>query len=207
MKPLQNLTILITRPQHQTDSLINTLKNAGAKTLYFPTLEIKPPHKKPSPQLIEHIKNSDIAIFISVNAVEKAKPYLTHLSAQSTLFAIGPTTAHTLEKTGQAVTFPTTPPFNSEALLALPKLQKVHGKTIILFAGEGGRTTLKDTLTHRGANVFKIEVYRRACPTTRLTTFFRATTKHHPHRFRHQHQPRKPQQSRNTHGKQKSSLA
>ncbi len=55
---------------------------------------------------------------------------------------------------------------SSEALLARPELQKVAGKRVVIFRGEGGRALLGDTLQTRGAQVEYAECYRRVRPDT-----------------------------------------
>jgi uroporphyrinogen-III synthase len=79
------------------------------------------------------------------------------------VFAVGPGTAKALEALGlSGVTVP--PGQDSEALLALPQLDRVAGKRIAIFRGVGGRPVLADTLRARGATVEYVECYRRHCP-------------------------------------------
>ncbi len=53
----------------------------------------------------------------------------------------------------------------SEGLLALPSLQQVNGKKILIVCGEGGRDLLADSLQQRGATVTRCELYRREAET------------------------------------------
>ena len=49
----------------------------------------------------------------------------------------------------------------SEALLALPSLQRLSSRRVLLAAGEGGRPWLADELTRRGARLTRLALYRR----------------------------------------------
>jgi uroporphyrinogen-III synthase len=53
---------------------------------------------------------------------------------------------------------------DSEALLALPRMQAMAGKRVVILRGDGGRELLGDTLTARGAKVEFLTCYRRGKP-------------------------------------------
>jgi uroporphyrinogen-III synthase len=54
--------------------------------------------------------------------------------------------------------------YDSEGLLALPELQQVAGKNVLIFRGDGGRELLGDTLNTRGAKVEYVTCYLRRKP-------------------------------------------
>ena len=105
-------------------------------------------------------------------------PHLTKIGFPNKLrfAAIGPITAEELKTFG--VKDVLTPAshiqdgnenklrFDSESLLALPEMNNVEGKKILLVRGIGGRDVLADTLRARGAQVTFAECYQRINPQT-----------------------------------------
>jgi len=104
------------------------------------------------------------AIFVSRNAVDYGTPLLEKLPRDLTCLAIGSRTADQLEKAGITVAFHPAHGFTSEDLLEWEELQALDDAQVFIFCGEGGRNRLAEELTDRGANVIRLEVYRRCKP-------------------------------------------
>jgi uroporphyrinogen-III synthase len=121
--------------------------------------------------LAARLNDFDIAIFVSVNAVEQGLT-LVHrhggLPSHLKIAAVGQRTAEALRRHGDGIDIQAPPPYNSEALLASAELQSLEGKRIVIFRGSGGRELLADTLRQRGAEVAYAEVYRRVKPGGKL---------------------------------------
>jgi uroporphyrinogen-III synthase len=167
---LSGLKILVTRPAHQADHLCHLIESQGGEAVRLPTLEIIAIENNIALNACQ-LERFDIAIFISVNAVDHAIPtLLKSLSPVENktflpqIMTVGQRTATRLKDWGfTALSSP--PPSNSETLLAIPELQAISGKKIVIFRGEGGRELLAETLKQRGAQVEYINVYRRVLPT------------------------------------------
>ncbi len=158
---------LVTRPAHQSGGLIEGLRQCGFEPLAFPAIAIEP--ALPSPflaRLRQRIRDYDIALFVSRNAVDHAFGQLDPdgLPERLQLGAIGKGTAAALAERGAGAAVIPADNFSSEGLLAAPALQSVAGKRILIFRGQSGRNLLGDTLRARGAEVDYCEVYRRARP-------------------------------------------
>ena len=111
-----------------------------------------------------------LAVFISPNAVDHALPVLLACGAwpeQLMPVAIGQGTVKALAAHGIRGCVAPRERFDSEALLELPELavDKVQGKRVAIFRGDGGRELLAETLRERGATVDCITCYRRSGPT------------------------------------------
>ena len=166
--PLAGVGVLVTRPSGQADNLCNIIENAGGKAIRFPAIEISPIDDPQSvTPIIDRLDSYDMAIFISANAVKyaiqsiKTKRDFPECMA---LAAIGNATRKALEDEGLKADIYPTRQFDSEALLDLPKMQRVKGKKILIFRGGGGRELLKKTLVERGAHVDYAELYQRTIP-------------------------------------------
>jgi len=163
MLKLNKIKVLVTRPAQQANLLCKMIEAESGEAVRLPVIEIVEIADKTA-LLNCNLNNNDFAIFISANAVEKALPNL-ELPPECQVFAVGKRTAETLKQSGITAHCPP-PPFNSEALLEIPKLQKIQGKKIVIFRGEGGRELLAKTLQQRGAIVNYVNVYRRIQPPT-----------------------------------------
>lgn len=167
--PLSNTHIMVTRPAHQASQLIQLLEAAGATILCQPLIEIVAiAEPLEAIQCVEDLAQTDIAIFISQNAVRHGMDLIQNYAAlpdHVKLATVGLGSATLLEQlSSRAVNIMPVKNFNSEGLLAHPELQNVTDKTITIFRGMGGRNLLADTLRSRGAHVHYAEVYQRKQP-------------------------------------------
>lgn len=161
--------IMITRPAHQAGGLASDIEAAGGTTFLFPTLEINPVVlSAQDKEKIETIKQFDILIFISPNAVEHGLNQILSISElpnKIQLATIGQGSANALQsKIGKLPDIFPKENFNSEGLLATEDMQNVAGKRILIIRGNGGREHLKQTLQQRGAIVDYLTVYQRIKP-------------------------------------------
>jgi uroporphyrinogen-III synthase len=164
---LAGKSIVVTRPARQSAYLAEAIRTAGGDAILFPVIEIADiDDTRPLLALIDRLDDFDRAIFISPNAVYKAMTLIKArraLPPQLAFAAVGQATVRELGNFGvTAVTAPAR--FDSEALLALPEMQDVAGKRMVIFRGVGGRELLGETLTARGAVVEYVECYRRVLP-------------------------------------------
>lgn len=168
MKPLEGLGILVTRPAQLSSGLAGRIAAEGGKALLFPTLEIAEiADKAPLYAIIERLEQFDLAVFISPNAVEKGMALIRarrELPAKLKIAAVGQGSAAALAREGVANVLVAAQGNDSEALLALPELQRVVGWRVAIFRGVGGRETLAEELQRRGAEVTYVECYRRRKP-------------------------------------------
>ncbi len=162
---LAGLSVLVTRPEHQSEGLCDLIQAARGRPVRFPALEIRGPVDKYAARAeLAGATRADLLIFVSANAVQYAFPLLPEqLPLNVDVAAVGGATAQALRAVGLD---PTLVParMDSEGLLALPQLHAVQGKSVYILRGEGGRELLYDTLRARGADVHQVNVYRRRVP-------------------------------------------
>ena len=164
--PLAGRAVLVTRPAHQAAALAQAVREAGGEAVEFPALAVEavPGHELAA--ALARLAGADFAIFISPNAAQFGMAAIRSaggLSRGTGVLAVGGGTARSLAAQGVAgVVVPDGQ--DSEALLALPQLQDVAGRRVVIVRGVGGRPLLGDTLRARGARVDYLECYRRARP-------------------------------------------
>jgi uroporphyrinogen-III synthase len=181
--PLAGVSVLVTRPLPQADSLARSLAVLGAAPFVFPVLDIRP--LAISAEALDRVAALDqyAGVFcISVPAaslgVELCANRWPQWPLRQTWYAVGPASGRALEGWGlDLVTAPAGS--TSETLLDLPALQSVEGQRFLILRGEGGRETLATHLRLRGAQVDYLELYRReqATPDTAILQGFLATRK------------------------------
>ena len=170
--PLAGRTIVITRPRVQAGTLAAAVSRAGGTPLVYPLLEIAPAADRTALEAaLERLADYSLAVFISPNAVDYSLPDLLARGAWPPGLvpaAVGQGTVRALAAHGVAGCVAPTERFDSEALLELPALQaeRVAGRQVVIFRGDGGRELLADTLRERGAAVDCIPCYRRSPPAT-----------------------------------------
>lgn len=178
--PLAGRTIVVTRPQAQAAPLAEAIVAAGGTPLVFPLLEIAPADDPaPLAEAAGRLGGYTLAVFISPNAVDYALPVL--LASQPwpgglIPAAVGQGTVKALAAHGVTGCIAPTERFDSEALLALPQLaaERMAGRRVAIFRGDGGRELLADTLRERGATVDCITCYRRSGPSNGVTPLLAA---------------------------------
>ncbi|HEY5604312.1 MAG TPA: uroporphyrinogen-III synthase [Gammaproteobacteria bacterium] len=167
-KPLDGVTVLVTRPAHQAEHLCQLIATQGGTARRFPLLAITEPRDPEALRAItRRLAEFDLVIFISPNAVEKGMQVIQEqggLPVRIKVAAVGQGSARRLAELGVNTDIFPAQQFNSEALLAMEELQSVSGKRIVIYRGEGGRELLAQTLRERGATVEYAECYRREKP-------------------------------------------
>ena len=180
-------TIVITRPSGQARQLIEVLtqtieksgiaKRSLPEIVALPLLTIVP---KDDEQLADHIasalKDADLAIFVSPNAVESVMRLLERDWQDFSkkiipIGVMGGSSALALRNHGIGSEVNPTPvliPKNNEQWDSEGLWQELQGlqwgwpnKKIVIFKGEGGRDWLAETLKKSGARVEAISTYTR----------------------------------------------
>ncbi len=154
---LAGISILVTRPLHQTQTLRDKIESLGGSVIALPTVTI---HPLAIDQTIlkKNIQKQDMAIFLSANAVTHSLTLWQSLNELPEIIAIGPGTAKTLSDANLPVDrIPSH--YSSEGLLDL--LSNATGKTIYLCCGDNSRSLLTETLSQNNTIVPIISYYRK----------------------------------------------
>jgi len=169
--PTGGLTsVLVTRPAGESsDALCAAVRAAGYRAYSQPLLEL---HALPQlgpvqRRMVQDLDRYQHVIFISGNAVHfgmsLVQDHWPQLPTGLNWYAVGAATAAALERHGITAVTPGHT-MTSEGLLAVSRLQRVHRERVLIVKGEGGRDTLKQELTRRGAVVDELCCYRRRLP-------------------------------------------
>ncbi|MEO7741860.1 MAG: uroporphyrinogen-III synthase [Usitatibacter sp.] len=167
---VKGMGIVITRPRPAAEALATALAGQGAKPFVFPALAIEDlPPSDALEAALAALPDAALAIFVSAHAVEKglaAAALHGAWPARTQVAAVGEATAAALRNSGFERVISPRERHDSDALAALPELQadRLCGRNVVVFRGEGGRERLKEVLAERGARVSYAECYRRIRP-------------------------------------------
>lgn len=154
---------LVVRPAAQAAELATLLRQQGHAPLCCPLLETVAGGDLP--RLADMLQNADLVIAVSVHAVHFAHHFLLQTGQtwpHIDYFAVGQASADAFAEAGIQARCPDDP--RSEGLLALPDLQQVNGKRVLILRGNDGRDLIARTLASRGALVHYCATYERHYP-------------------------------------------
>lgn len=163
---LQQIGVVITRPENQSATLIQWITEANGTALNIPCLEILDPTDidNAKHQCTELAKENDYWAFTSPNAVEYAQKFGLDFNANIPCISIGSGTSRLLKSLTTSEIIQADTPFTTEALLDKLSVLDLTDKKISIFSGEGGRRLLENALNSKGAIAQYVDVYRRAIP-------------------------------------------
>ena len=169
MIDLNQHRVLVTRPEEQASHFLDMIEANNGSAINFPTITIAAsPLTDEAKQQLKNLSQINIAIFVSVNAVNYGLMALKSLKLKfpETLIvaAVGQATAEALTSNEIQVDIVPDDNFSSEGLLATPELEEIAGENILIFRGQYGRELLSVELTKRYANVDTVECYQRVIP-------------------------------------------
>ncbi|MGR6860304.1 uroporphyrinogen-III synthase [Aliivibrio salmonicida] len=159
------MTILVTRPEQESQALCDALNQLGHPAISHPLLTIHPGKELSQlPALFSSLSEGDFIIAVSQHAVQHSQDHLQlqQISWKKGInyLAVGQKSAQYLRTyISDPVHFPT--PSDSEHLLALPVLKNVAGKQAIILRGNGGRDLIFDALEELGVKITYCETYQR----------------------------------------------
>lgn len=156
--PATDFSVLITRPAGKADNLLAGLDEQTISYIYQPliTTQLMPLRHRDH----QNLQNAELIVFVSVSAVTCLEQQFDLKNLTQPLLAVGATTASALERScGHPVLAPIDQ--RSEGVLALPQLQDVAGRDILIVRGNGGRELIKQGLLARGAKVTYVQSYKR----------------------------------------------
>lgn len=160
MGALDGVGVLVTRPRNQAAGLCAALAAQGANIRQLAAIEITPlADADRLAAQTDRVGEADLVIFTSANAVRFGAALLR--GREVALAAIGPSTARALREAGHRIAIEPAVGFDSEHLLADPRLRDPRGARIAIIKGVDGRELLAHELAARGAQVHAVEVYRR----------------------------------------------
>ena len=159
--------LILTRPLYQNHKLIESIKMENLNIVNMPLIKIEGIIDYKHYDINQKMNRSiHCIIFISTNAViyfgQLLKKFNLPFPKANFIAAIGKSTAQLIKDTyGAEALFPENI-YDSEHLMGLSIFDNINEKYCLIIRGKGGRETLKNLLTNRGAIVEYLECYQRS---------------------------------------------
>ena len=160
------MAVLVTRPDERGKQLVDLLNQSGMTALYLPLFSFQcGAELEQLPSKLNQLKVGDYVFFVSRSAVDFSVKILKKSGFQwredLRYITVGQNTAQYFScQSERAIHYPISQE-NSEGLLALPQMQTLSGRRILILRGNGGRNYFAEQATSRGAIVETLECYRR----------------------------------------------
>ncbi|OOF69716.1 uroporphyrinogen-III synthase [Rodentibacter caecimuris] len=160
------MAVLITRPDERGKQLTDWLNQSGIVALHLPLFCIESGRELGNlPSALNQLKNQDYVFLVSQNAVDFCHKTLADIGfcwpESLHYFTVGHRTAQYFSSQSERpIHYPITTE-NSEGVLALPNMQNLQDKRILILRGNGGRDFFAEQARIRGAEVILLETYQR----------------------------------------------
>jgi uroporphyrinogen-III synthase len=165
--PLAGASVIVTRPAATSGPLRRRIRALGGVAIGLPGSVLRAaPDRAAIRAALVAARSADVAIFVSPAAVKfafAAHPKLRFARATQ-VCAVGAATARALHRHGIRDAAWPRDRQDSEGLLALPALQSLRGRRVVLIGAPGGRELLTQALRKRRAQLTRIDVYHREAP-------------------------------------------
>ncbi len=164
---LFNKTLVITRAQKQSTSLLESLKNLGAEVIEYPCIEIEIlPGLSEKLRKFGDFKQFTDLIFTSINGVriffQTLEQARIKCLMEKTILTIGPKTNTVLKEFGiHGGLIPKQ--FQAEGILEM-LADDLRGRSFLLLRAKNARSILLDTIQKRGGDVLDFPLYESLAP-------------------------------------------
>lgn len=160
------MNVLITRPDERGQQLLDKLAEKQIFAMHQPLFRLEPGQERLQlPAALNGLTAGDYVFFVSKHAVDFAHQTLkeTGFRWRDDLhyFAVGQYSAqYAASQLEQAVRYPLSSE-NSEGVLALPEMQQVAGKNVLILRAQSGREYFAQQMIARQAQVSTLACYQR----------------------------------------------
>ncbi|MGK7295185.1 MAG: uroporphyrinogen-III synthase [Candidatus Wenzhouxiangella sp. M2_3B_020] len=152
---------VVTRPEPDCAGTTESLRQRGLDAIASPPFRLV---ARPAGELagaLSRLEGMDYVVVVSPFAARLVAAHASPAMLDKPVFiAPGSGTGRILEDAGAEVTWPESGG-TSEAILELPQLSAVEGRSVGIFGAPGGRRLIDQELARRGAEIQRVDGYLR----------------------------------------------